>query len=225
MRISALSEATGVPVPTLKFYLREGLLHPGEPLSRTRAEYDVTHVQRVHLVRALREIGGLEVGAVSRLLRALEDPQLTRLGAMAAAQEALPPLTAPSVERNDIAEHEGAPHPSRAQALRVEQAWCVDPSDPLLAQLDATLGACATAGLDLGHARLSRYARAARAVAVEDLASVPDDPAAAMRQVVLGTVLLDPVLAILRRLAQRDVANRPNDQPHADTLSERHRND
>ena len=40
MRISALSEATGVPVPTLKFYLREGLLHPGEATSRTRAEYD-----------------------------------------------------------------------------------------------------------------------------------------------------------------------------------------
>ncbi|MFL0425586.1 MerR family transcriptional regulator [Micrococcus luteus] len=213
MRISALSEATGVPVPTLKFYLREGLLHPGEATSRTRAEYDATHVQRVHLVRALREIGGLEVGAVGRLLRTLEDPELTRLGAMAAAQEALPPLTAPSVERQDVAEQEAAPHPSRTHDLRLEQAWYVDPGDPLLAQLDAALDACATAGLDLDHARLGRYAQTMRAVAVEDLASVPDDPAAAMRQVVLGTVLLDPVLALLRRLAQQDVANRPSGAP------------
>ena len=225
MRISALSEATGVPVPTLKFYLREGLLHPGEATSRTRAEYDATHVQRVHLVRALREIGGLEVGAVGRLLRALENPELTRLGAMAAAQEALPPLTAPSVERQDVVEPEPAPHPSRAQALRLEQAWRVDPSDPLLAQMDAALDACAAAGLDLDHARLGRYARAVQAVAVEDLASVPDDPVAAMRQVVLGTVLLDPVLAILRRLAQQHVANRPSGALDADTLPECHRND
>ena len=30
MRISELSERTGVPVPTIKYYLREGLLPEGE---------------------------------------------------------------------------------------------------------------------------------------------------------------------------------------------------
>ena len=38
MRISDLAETTGVPVHTLKYYLREGLLMPGEATSRTRAE-------------------------------------------------------------------------------------------------------------------------------------------------------------------------------------------
>ena len=35
MKISELSAATDVPVATLKYYLREGLLPPGEALSRT----------------------------------------------------------------------------------------------------------------------------------------------------------------------------------------------
>ena len=30
MRISELAERTGVSIPTLKYYLREGLLHAGE---------------------------------------------------------------------------------------------------------------------------------------------------------------------------------------------------
>ncbi|HET7822095.1 MAG TPA: MerR family transcriptional regulator, partial [Ornithinibacter sp.] len=49
MRISELSQASGVPLPTVKYYLREGLLMPGEATSRTRAEYGPAHVERVRL--------------------------------------------------------------------------------------------------------------------------------------------------------------------------------
>ena len=56
MRISDLSEATGVPVATVKYYLRERLLHPGEVVSRTQARYDASHVERLTLVRALTEV-------------------------------------------------------------------------------------------------------------------------------------------------------------------------
>jgi DNA-binding transcriptional MerR regulator len=59
VRISELAESTGVALPTLKYYLREGLLMPGTPTSRTRAVYDGTHVERVRLVRALIETGGM----------------------------------------------------------------------------------------------------------------------------------------------------------------------
>ena len=37
MRISELSTASGVPVPTLKFYLREGLLPPGDAIAVNQA--------------------------------------------------------------------------------------------------------------------------------------------------------------------------------------------
>ena len=58
MRISELSRRSGAPVSTLKYYLREGLVHEGERLSGNQTDYDETHVQRVRLERALLETGG-----------------------------------------------------------------------------------------------------------------------------------------------------------------------
>ena len=61
MRISELSEASGVPVATLKYYLREGLLPPGESLGATRADYSEDHLRRVRLVRALVDAVGADI--------------------------------------------------------------------------------------------------------------------------------------------------------------------
>ncbi|GMA88788.1 hypothetical protein GCM10025868_40380 [Angustibacter aerolatus] len=47
-----------MPVATVKYYLREGLLPPGTPTSRTQAQYDEEHVRRLRLVRALLDVGG-----------------------------------------------------------------------------------------------------------------------------------------------------------------------
>ena len=46
MRISQLSAQTGIPVATIKFYLRENLLHDGARTSATQAQYDESHVAR-----------------------------------------------------------------------------------------------------------------------------------------------------------------------------------
>jgi len=53
MRISALATAAGLPLATVKYYLREGLLHPGVASSATQASYDEAHVRRLRLIRAL----------------------------------------------------------------------------------------------------------------------------------------------------------------------------
>ncbi|MDX2026822.1 MerR family transcriptional regulator, partial [Microcella sp.] len=45
--MSELSATTGTPVPTLKFYLREGLLPAGERTSPNQSQYDDSHVERV----------------------------------------------------------------------------------------------------------------------------------------------------------------------------------
>ena len=68
MRMSELSQATGVSGPTLKYYLREGLLHAGVSPGPTRAAYDDTHVARVRLVRALVTGAGLSVAAAKRVI-------------------------------------------------------------------------------------------------------------------------------------------------------------
>src|SRR5687767_1052806 len=86
VRLAELSDSTGVAVATLKYYLREGLLHPGRTVSRTQADYDETHVDRVRLVRALIEVGGMSLAAVKRVLDVLTTPGEQRLEVLEAAQ-------------------------------------------------------------------------------------------------------------------------------------------
>ena len=74
MRISELSSQTGIPVATIKFYLREGLLQEGVRTSATQAQYDEGHVARLRLIRALLGPGGLSVAAAHRVIQAIEKP-------------------------------------------------------------------------------------------------------------------------------------------------------
>lgn len=200
MKISELASATDLAVPTLKYYLREGVLHPGEVRSRTQASYDDSHVERVRLVRALTGVGGLSIAAVRRVLEVIEAPGVGPTDVMAAAAASLyepKPEPAP-------AEADG----SSARELVDDLGWHIYPDDPALTALDDAWSACSDAGIGLDAARMRRYATSMHRVAETDVSSVPADPAGAVRQVVLGTVLVDPVLLSLRRLAQQDVAVR-----------------
>ncbi|GAB3624705.1 MerR family transcriptional regulator [Mariniluteicoccus endophyticus] len=202
MRISALAAATAVPVATLKYYLREGLLHPGRATSRTQADYDDSHVERVRLVRALIEVGGLSLATVKRVLAVIEESEVKRLGVLGAAQRSL--LGPELVELPES--YRPGPGETRAHAWLRRRGWAVDPGDPVIDALDRAWAACEDAGLGLDEARLDAYADAAEEIARIDVDSLPAEPTAAVRQVVLGTLLVDPVLAALRRLAQQHVA-------------------
>ena len=115
MRISELAETTGVPVHTLKYYLREGLLMPGEATSRTRAEYGPEHVDRVRLVRALVEHGGVGIAGISAILSALASPPASRHDLLGIAHYALP--TPGDHSKDAVAAKEGlADHGKRVAA-------------------------------------------------------------------------------------------------------------
>lgn len=100
MKIAELSRRTGVPVATLKYYLREGLLPAGEATAVNQADYDDTHVRRVKLVRALVELGRLTIADVRSVLDAVDDDTLPLHDAFAIAQDAMVPSRA----------REGAPY-------------------------------------------------------------------------------------------------------------------
>src|SRR5690606_7052378 len=76
MRISELSQTSGVPTATIKYYLREGLLHEGELTSATQAQYDDSHLSRLALIRALVGAGGLSLAATRRVLDQLDRTDL-----------------------------------------------------------------------------------------------------------------------------------------------------
>src|SRR6478752_6940457 len=65
MRMKELSEVSGVPVATIKFYQRERLLPAGERTHPNQSVYGDEHLRRIRLIRALIEVGGLSVAAAS----------------------------------------------------------------------------------------------------------------------------------------------------------------
>ncbi len=89
MRVKELSERSGVSVPTIKYYLREGLLPAGELVSKNQAHYDDAHLRRLRLIRALVDIGGLTIAAVRDVLAAADAPDETVREILYTAQESI----------------------------------------------------------------------------------------------------------------------------------------
>jgi DNA-binding transcriptional MerR regulator len=68
MRMAELASRSGVPRETIHFYLREGLLPRPRKAGRTVAYYDEGHLERLRLVRRLREEKYLPIAVIRRLL-------------------------------------------------------------------------------------------------------------------------------------------------------------
>lgn len=198
MRMSELSERSGVAVPSIKFYLREALLPPGEHSSPNQASYGEEHVQRLRLVRALIEVGGLSVSSVRGVLAAIDDTGLPLDWAFGMAQRAIPGTVPP---RDSAPDSVGTRAVSAALA---DAGWKVSTGNPGRAMAARVIDSYA----HLGHERLVEtipaYLRAAEIVAEADLTAVTKagDRAEMVETVVIGTVLGDTLFAGLRRLAQ-----------------------
>lgn len=76
MRIGELAEASGVPVPTIKHYLREGLLPEPLKTSRNMAYYPAEFVERIRLIKQLQEERFMPLRAIKAVLD--EDPERAR---------------------------------------------------------------------------------------------------------------------------------------------------
>ncbi len=73
MRISDLGRRSGLSVPTIKFYIREGLLPPGRRTARNQSRYGEAHVERLRIIRILRHDAGLGVRDIGRMLASIPD--------------------------------------------------------------------------------------------------------------------------------------------------------
>ncbi|MEU1072637.1 MULTISPECIES: MerR family transcriptional regulator [unclassified Streptomyces] len=204
MRLAELSERSGVSAATIKYYLREGLLPPGERITATQADYDASHLRRLKLVRALIQVGRVPVAAAKEVLAALEDDALDHHTRLGVAVEALP--NAPEPGPDD-------PHARAARAsvdaLIEELGWQYGGSDPAGSSgayrtLLTAVTALARLGYPCGPEELAPYAAAAAQLAVTDLDLVERGrtPAEQVEAAVALTVLYEPVLLSLRRLAQ-----------------------
>lgn len=198
MKISEASVQAGVSIPTFKYYLREGLVQPGERLSTNQTAYDDTHVQRVRLVRALIETGGLSIAAAKRVLATL-DSGTPLAYTFEAAQHALAVGGAGAVaaQPDSLA---------RIGALTASHAWAVTPENPGANVAARALDALAAIGFTPSDEYLDAYASAASTIAHADLTALTtrSRPELIAELMVVGTVLGDALIAGLRRLAQEN---------------------
>jgi DNA-binding transcriptional MerR regulator len=68
LRMRELAEASGVPAPTIKHYLREGLLPEPVKTSRNMAYYPPEFVDRIKLIKRLQEERFLPLKAIKDVL-------------------------------------------------------------------------------------------------------------------------------------------------------------
>jgi DNA-binding transcriptional MerR regulator len=73
LRMGELAEASGVPAPTIKHYLREGLLPEPVKTSRNMAYYPPEFVDRIKLIKRLQEERFMPLKAIRSVLD--EDPE------------------------------------------------------------------------------------------------------------------------------------------------------
>src|SRR6476659_10282813 len=88
-----LSEASGVPVATIKFYLRERLLPAGERTHPNQSLYNDAHLRRIRLIRALIEVGGLSVATARGVIAIIDLPGQSVHNVLGLAQHAMAQAT------------------------------------------------------------------------------------------------------------------------------------
>ncbi|MHC9046271.1 MerR family transcriptional regulator [Microbacterium saperdae] len=192
MRISELSAQSGVTVPTIKYYLREGLLPEGERTAPTQAAYGEKHVERLRVIRALLD-AGVSIAETRRVLAALDDPPASPHDLLGTAHAAITP---PVDEALDLTEAERL-----VEGLGWKPGMC---DEAVLHAVTRALQGLERAGFVVPDTAMAEYLASARRIADAELAGVPDESAeAAVRYVVLGSVLVEPLLLALRRVAQQ----------------------
>ncbi|MBB5868045.1 DNA-binding transcriptional MerR regulator [Allocatelliglobosispora scoriae] len=204
MRIAELSRQADVPVPTIKYYLREGLLPPGELRSANQAQYGEEHVRRLKLVRALIEVGRLPIAAIRRVLEHMDEPEPNLHNVLGHALMGLD-------QRGPADDEQLAAALKEIESLAERRGWRLSPDGPTKLAAAEVIAALRQLGVTEPLENIDDYADTAERVAQVDMKLVRkrlEDPAGLVYGVVIGTVVGDQLLAALRRLAQEDASAR-----------------
>ena len=70
LRVSEIARAAGVSVPTIHYYIREGLVSPSTKTAPNMAYYDPQCVEDIRLVKELQQKGFLPLSVIKMILKA-----------------------------------------------------------------------------------------------------------------------------------------------------------
>lgn len=192
--MAELSSRSGVSASTIKYYLRLGLLHSGEYQSSTWSAYNESHLRRLALIRALIEVAGLPLEAVRRVLDVVKDESVQLHQALGTAQWLLSPavVAAPSAESAE-----------RVEALLARHGWQIAPDSPHRRVLADALDRLERLAFPAPDALLDQYAQALSRLAPAEVEPITTDTnrSTAIEHLVIGTLLYEPLLTTMRRMA------------------------
>ena len=200
MLISELVERSKVSTATVKFYIREGMLPPGESEGSRRASYSEDHLARLRLIRALLTVADLPLVRIKAVLALLDKPNAEVGGLL---REAIYAIGDPAIS-------DQTPTP-RASASLESLGHGYANHEPGMSMLDKALLALDDAGISISPDRMRLYARAMWEISEAEVAAIPESSVEAIRYTVLGTVVVEPLLIALRRLAQQSIVSGQSD--------------
>ena len=212
MRISELSATSGVPLPTVKYYLREGLLPAGERTARNQADYGPEHLARLRLIRALIEVGRLSIADTRAVLAASDDPHLPLNEVLGAAHDAITRRASPN--RGEPAWQDAR---NVVRDTAKQRGWRIEPDCPALDQAADAVAAVLAADIPELYPLIDVYFDAVEPIArreVEAVLSMPSEDQI-VRGVVIGTVVGEALFNALRLLAQQSVSSQLLDPDNA----------
>jgi DNA-binding transcriptional MerR regulator len=174
------------------------LLPAGQRTSKNQADYGPRHVERLALIRALQEAAGLRLETIARALRAADTAKQDF--AIAAIDALERPALDQEVDATAYREAERA-----LLALSKRRGWKISRDDASLRDaVQSAIRAKRWFEPDTEYAELEPYFDAVERIA---LFEIPDSwepdasPEAALRYAMLGTVLFEPFILALRRMA------------------------
>lgn len=210
MKISDLSRQSGVPLATLKYYLREGLLPPGASTGPNQARYGEEHLRRLRLIRMLQEVGGLSLAAIKEVVSRIDSYEPQTLDVLQSAVDALA-VRSPEQQQGE-ATREWQEAAREVDAFLDQVGWPTRATSTARKQLVDVLIQLRQLYPGLPVTAYFPYVRAAGEVAQEEVAHIMEalqaDPSEALEAVVLGTVLWEPVFTALRRIAHEQLSRR-----------------
>jgi DNA-binding transcriptional MerR regulator len=213
MRISELGRRSGLPVATIKFYLREGLLPPGTRTARNQAEYDESHLARLRLIQTLTGVGRFSLASVREVLEAVDGRGVSVDGVSAVISKAL----LPAAHLGEDAPVEGDAARAQVDRFIASLGWRVPPDAAARAAMARVLTVLRQ--LDRGFTMefFVPYADAANQLCVHDLGMMPTagPPERVALEWTARIVLFEAGLVAMRALAhEHQIALRADGVSH-----------
>src|SRR5512137_1668097 len=73
LKIGEIARKSGVPVSTIHFYVKEGLLPPPEKVNKKMAYYDESCIKKLEAIQHLKEKKNYPLAVIKNILRRMDD--------------------------------------------------------------------------------------------------------------------------------------------------------